>query len=228
MATGWVFEESDEDEQGVPRSLGLFSASVQGPDVPDWHRDGPQFAGIDEALGWAREQAEVVIVRYAAPEGEPYEFSAGTREPEEPRPRWPPAQLDLAPRRSPEFAHMDRTERDPEIAWEAIASVLDPGEGTVSGFAAAFGRELETNEQVSGVRWRTGRELGEAACVTFTLDASTVHQAVERAERAAREARDAALRALRVERDEAQEWTVEADAYPAGSSLAKQNVGLGF
>jgi hypothetical protein len=109
-----------------------------------------------------------------------------------------------------------------------IASVLDPREGAVRGFAAAFGRDLAGNAKLRGVRWRPGHELAEAARATFGLDASTVDQAVERAERAAREAMDAALRALQIERGDGWEWTIEADAYPTGSSLAKQNVGLNF
>jgi hypothetical protein len=89
-----IYEESEEDDDFRPHSLGLFSASLQGPAVPDWHVSGPSSVPIADALAWGQQQADVIVVRYNAPPGEPHEFSAGSRQPrwaKPPLPSWPPA-----------------------------------------------------------------------------------------------------------------------------------------
>jgi hypothetical protein len=204
----WVVEESEEDENFRPFSLGVFSAHVEGPGVPDHHDRGPQFVEIDVALAWARAHSPRVIVRYDAPEGEPHEFTAGTDEMQH-LPRWPPAALALERRPMPGWEHLDRTEGARPISWDVEVAVL----GSEADAHATVER-LAQDRRVRDVEIARPAEDDEEPRLLLRLDASTVDIAEETACTVVTEALASG------------DVTVEAAAYPTGSDLARWNVGL--
>lgn len=194
MPIALVTEDTEDRGEwgGDPWALGVFSAVAWDPDVPG----GPQGVPLEEALAWARDQAAQVFVRYGSPEGEPYEFSAGTEpatdEDGVPLPAWPPAGLTLGERRDPSWWFLDRTADDPPIPWDTLLHVADEDGTTV-------------------------------AQVRTVVQASTADEAEDRARAAAQELlRDARAR-YAGDPTELSVWTT---TFPVGSSLAEANCGL--
>jgi hypothetical protein len=137
--TVWITEDFDDREFGY--LTGLFSAHWQGPD--DEHELGPQLAPVEEALAWARERADVVLIR----SGESDYYSAGARQPEgRELPEWP-AGAQFTRRRAPSAAYLDRTEDDEPILWQIRLHVSIPVQ-KLGEFPAAFSRAVAADGRV--------------------------------------------------------------------------------
>jgi hypothetical protein len=246
----WIAEDVGDDEQGGPMALGVFSAHVEGDDLPEGFESGPDEVSIDDALSWARARADVVVVRYDSPSTGTTHFSAGPRQPkwpEAPLPAWPPPDLDLSRRRLSEWRHLDRNPDDPPISWDVVVTITQGWGDPVHGFAADFAARLDNRAGVEVVDWVAGPGGGlrpedlqgvvayyeppgnVAANALVRVEASTVAQAEEAACRAARACADAALEAAGgVERHDVFRWAVDAAAYPTGSEAAEMNAGIRF
>lgn len=111
MARVYVSEDEEADEQGRLIFSGRFSCAVDGSSSPEGFADDLPF---DDAVAWARAQADAVYVRF---EGSLY--SAGARADPELLP-WPPADLrSVLRRRSRGEEWLDRTDADsPEVVMQ--------------------------------------------------------------------------------------------------------------
>src|SRR4051794_10560874 len=155
----WVGEDSADDEALRPIATGVFSAHVEDDALPGGFQEGPQSVPVSVAITWARERAERVVVRYFAPEGQPYDYTAGTRQPlkaEEALPHWPPDGLDLSRRRMPGHEYLDRTDDEAPIAWDVGVDVLQGSGAPVPGLPARLADELQRDPAVSSLDWVPG------------------------------------------------------------------------
>ena len=188
----------------------------------------------------------MIIVRYQSPEGEPHEFSAGTRDPDwgkDAPPRWPPANLDLSPRRSGESG--TSTAPTPTSRSRGTRSWSSSRAGAIrcrrsrrgSRAVAALresGRRRRvplpgggfTKKDIEGPGFTAYAPLGnETVRVKLRASAATVDQVQQLVEGEARRATTAVLGELGIEeRDDSFGWPVNAVAYPTGSSMAAMNL----
>jgi hypothetical protein len=240
LCVATVREVSDfDDEDRGPWASGLFEATASTePDHSDF-LEGPEGVPLEEALAWARKTASCVMVEYAAPSGAPCFFSAGERECARVRgfPRWPPADLELRPRRHPDWLHLDRSADDEPIDWDVkvtvgqmcgrpvpeLAERMAARLGDVEGLdwidLAGGGFEPPGPVPPRGVCFASAPE--PAAMFRFTVRAATVAAAQAAAEGACRAALTDTLAELSAPRAPSEfDWRVDAEAYPLGSRAA--------
>jgi hypothetical protein len=230
--------EFDDDERG-PWATGLFEATAS---TEPEHRDyieGPVGVPLDEALAWARETASCVVVEYAAPPGSPGLFSAGERECKRVRglPPGPPDDLDLRPRRHPEWLHLDRSPEDEPIEWDVKVTVGQVWGPPVPELAERMAARLMDLDGLDWIGLAGGgvelpdplppggiyfaRSAKPAAMFRFTVRAATVAAAQAAAEDVCRPALRDTLAELSVPPAPAEfDWRVDAEAYPLGSRAA--------
>jgi hypothetical protein len=228
--TAWVSEDTDFTERGFC-GLGTFSASVQGPDVPDpwpWISS----VSIDEALVWARARAPRVIVRYVAPESGPAAFTAGDEAartnlkgdgPIVDLPPWPPAGLDLTPGRNPGWEFMERTDSDPPIQWDVKVTLRAPDDELDPDALVAA---LRTHPDLTLVEWYANDCYGDAFRALITVWAATRGSAAAAVVDAGTAAVAEVLPALGPPFSRQQlraRWSREAAAFPSGSEVARWN-----
>jgi len=239
-ARAWVTEETssggwvDGDDH---LAMGVFSAGVEADELPGGYDDGPSRVPVAEALDWARERADTVIVRLAG--WGAWEFSAGERPATlggRALPAWPPEVLDLGVRRMPGWEFLDRTDDEPPIAWEVLVSgdvVLQP-----RGFGPVFEQALRRAPGVEVVAVAVGEvevaDSGDGTMIVVTgggsveahvrLRASTADRAADAAVSAATRACEHAIAetAEHVDAHLVAGWG--ASAYAAGTTAAEANV----
>lgn len=173
MRSGDVYITEDWDAEDF--LTGRFSASwTSGRGDGPWAR-GPCGVSAEEAIAWGRERAPVVVLRV----GEGAHYSAGDEQPREELPPWPSDGIELGRRRHPAMAHLDRTESDPPILWDARISSVCP-DGRAGDYAEAFGRQVAADPVATGAIWRervgADAPMAEAA---FKLNARTTDEAEE-------------------------------------------------
>ena len=244
----WSELDHDPDDRWAS---GLFSAHIDGSALVD----GPDAVPIEDALAWARERAERIVVRVDR-HGE-QEFSAG-REPVGSLPPWPPADYVPVRRRAAGSEYMDRTTDDEPIAW-AVLIVVQRGWGPIPGgtarafadaiAAVAGGAVTETVDPGPGpweqpqprgwtahpgVNGRLG--FGELARSRFTVQAATRDDAWRTARAHGEAALDRACESVGLPRTtggspprDIVEHGCDLDSivvYPEGSHLARWNCSL--
>jgi hypothetical protein len=233
-----VHEVLDDDDLG-PWATGLFEATASTePDYND-HVEGPVRVPLEEALAWARETASCVMVEYAAPPGSPGLFSAGERQCKRVRglPEGPPADLDLRPRRHPDWLHLDRSADDEPIDWDVKVTIGQVWGEPVPELAERMVVRLGNLE---GLDWiglpgggivlpdplppggiYVGSFTRPAAMFRFTVKAVLVDHAEAAAGANCRRALSDVLSDLSVPPPpDDLDWHVDAEAYPLGSRAA--------
>jgi hypothetical protein len=185
MKPGIVFVAEDIDEDDFDMCTGLWSAHLE--DGRE-HCQGRQRVSAQEAIGWARDQADVVLVR---PADSDVHYSAGARRPEPEQssglPPWPEGQ-ELPRRRASGLEYLHRSPDAAPVLWRVR------GGGTWHGDVDSFvtcAATLDADDTVANVLVapRLIEENGYE-CV-FVVRAATV----DGAEAIALDALDRALRA---------------------------------
>ena len=220
--------------------------------MAEGYENGPQGVRVEEALEWARSRLERVVVRYFAREGRPFDYSAGTRQPwtsAEPLPVWPPDDLDLRSRRMPGQEYLDRPDDAPLIEWTVGVDVFQGSGEPVPALPARLAEVLGHDPGLSKIDWVPGHGGGidldrlESRVIGWTRSTQSPGNVAFRARlnlpaRTASAAQDAAVQAVQsaldrildpfgiARRDDHLGWTVEAQAFPAGSTLAAINISL--
>jgi hypothetical protein len=151
----WVHEMSDDERLG--RYTGQFEVALEGPGSRIVQ--GPRNVPLEEAVAWARERTEVVLVSVA---GE-VTYSAGTRRPSGPGPKFlalPSPVPTFRPR--PRGTPIDGSVQ--EVSWGFVLTLA------VSSPAAAqpVVRLLKEAQRVERVRSRKGPG-GEVVKVRFSI-----------------------------------------------------------
>jgi hypothetical protein len=202
-------------------ALAVFNAHIEYDVGGTWaFEDGPERVAIEEALAWARERADKLVVQWFGPDGTTH-ASAGTI-PVGDGPPWEPRVL--VPRRIPGWEHLDRTENDDPISWEVVArAVIVPAEQRL-GEALTQALRVPAGGAVVAVKVepaslpKTGTHVAfDNAAVHLRLVARTYDEAC----RLATNACASATRGLGLP-DDGSWWAPElAQAYPSGSRAAE-------
>ncbi len=238
----WVIEQGSSDRRGYPVATGRFEVFIESD---DGRVRGPAGISVLQALRWAEGQAQRVLVRYSAPEGEPSLFIAAGRRSDETLPAWPPSCPDLSRRRLPGWEHLDRRDTDPPISWDALVHIRQRWGEAVPELTEAFIASLEAELTRPVVAWRAGagggvdqrgehqnqvdampvsaRFGGEAARVLFQVTAATVRMAERAAVELAESALSDALHRLRAV-ENLGSWSTDVRAFPTGTKASAQNL----
>ncbi|MFN2617067.1 MAG: hypothetical protein ABR581_08080 [Thermoleophilaceae bacterium] len=235
-AIAWVCEDSGDptlDEDPL-LTLGLFTAHVETDQLSEGIDQGPARVPVEEAIAWARDRAARVIVR-VKDSWENSFYSAGelpVLDEERPMKSWPEQGLDLEPRRSPGWEHVDRTAADDPIEWDVIVS-WDCVARLPRRFRKTLERHLEDETAVRDVilrlkrrRARRGRlfvlGLHPRLLARLRVTSRTLPEARQLGKDACERAIGAALRSLSGEQPaDLQSWNAE--AFPTGSEAARIN-----
>lgn len=189
MKLGVAFVNEEEDEEHF--LLARFTCVW---DTGEAAHDGPKDAHFQEALAWARDRADEVIVCLGSER-----FSAGKKRvaalPNLPEPMLPPSR-----RRDPDYWYLDRTVDDPPIDWP-VELDLHHGAKIPGEAASAFVNAIATDPRVSHVRRRRRpirlaamplEEIKDAIQVSALLRARTYGEAEEIVDHLFQKARSAA------------------------------------
>jgi hypothetical protein len=143
-----VDEESDLDLEHGPLLTGLFTAQHVVDEV--FVVEEIEHAGVDDAVAWGRERAEVVTVCVAEREY----FTAGIRPAGKGYEPWV-AGLRLAPRRAAREEWRDRRPEDPPLMWRVYVDLESVGAD------GARDEDVARLAQAAGAaRWAGGSDAG--------------------------------------------------------------------
>jgi hypothetical protein len=236
-AIAFVSEDSGDPTIGEDGlwTLGLFTVFVEAGHSDGGIDHGPARVPAEEAIAWARERAARVVVRVEDSWQSSF-YSAGELQALDdngtPLAAWPDGGLDLKPRRSPGWEHVDRTEADEPIDWDIVVS-WDSIDGIPGGVAKELRNKLERNHSLRDVvvkvhRTRPARGpavvigLDPRLRVRLCLKARTLKSAKASAVDACQHSLHAVLRSLgETPPRDFQHWSAE--AYPTGSHAARAN-----
>jgi hypothetical protein len=138
----------EAEDPGSAWLTGRFDGTLEGTTrVLDSFED----LSLEEALAWARERAERVLIRYG--DDPDVHYSAGTDHPPG-VPRWPPPGLPpLVARRHPGDRWRDRVETDDPIGWRVDVTLVPPDTGDPRELRDAWAAEAARVAEAAGATW---------------------------------------------------------------------------
>jgi hypothetical protein len=171
--TAFVWEDVDDTDPDI--CAGRWSTYWEGGGA---HLQGPQGVSAQQAIAWAREHADVVLVM---PADSDVHYSAGQRRPEPEGwgswdfPPWPEGQ-ELPRRRASGMEYLDRTHDAVPIAWRIEGGGMGPLTDPMS-FAASYAQALRADDAVVDVlATALVGGAGRYEC-EFTVLAATIDEA---------------------------------------------------